>query len=237
MRASAAVLWDMDGTLIDSDRLWLAAERDLYRAEAAGRAEADGGRPPAELPAELPAEAERALEGASLPECARVLRAVGVPLPAGVIADRLVSAVERALAGDDALAIPWAAGAVPLLESLAAAGVPSVLVTGTPMRIVRHVLAAAPAGAFLSAVDGDSPLPAKPAPDRYLAAACLAGAGIRDCLVFEDSGTGIRAGLAAGARVVAVTALARTPAPPSPRYRRIPDFRGLTAAALARFMR
>lgn len=215
----AAVLFDMDGTLVDTDGLWLAAERGLYRECAAG-----GGALPS---ANLPAEAERALEGASLPECARVLREAGVDLPAKAIEERLVASVERELTGS---AIPWADGAIAFLDRLIAADVPSVLVTGTPMRIVRHVLAFAPAGAF-SAVDGttlaitgDSPLPAKPAPDRYLEAARMAGAPIERCLVVEDSGTGIRAGLASGARVVALTALARTPAPSDPRYRRVRDF-------------
>lgn len=215
----AAVLFDMDGTLVDTDGLWLAAERGLYReCMAAGGAVAS---------ASLPAEVERALEGASLPECARVLRKAGVDLPAEDIEERLVASVERELTGN---AIPWADGAIAFLDRLIAAGVPSVLVTGTPMRIVRHVLAAAPTGAFSDgngatmAITGDSPLPAKPAPDRYREAARMAGARIERCLVVEDSGTGIRAGLASGARVVALTALARTPAPADPRYQRVRDF-------------
>lgn len=218
----AAALWDMDGTLIDSDGLWVAAEREVHR-EARGLA--------------LPADVERACEGASLPECARVLRAAGVTWPAESIMERLVESVERALT--DGGAIPWAVGALDLLRVLMSHDVPCVLVTGTPMRIVRHVLAAIPydANAFAGAatagasawraITGDSPLPAKPSPDRYLAAARMTGVDIHDCLVFEDSGTGLSAALASGAKVVAVTDLARVPAPEDPRYRRIRNFRDL----------
>lgn len=220
----AAVLWDMDGTLIDSDGLWLASERAVYCESMSERSRA-------EVP-ELSAAAERALEGASLPECARVLKAEGVSLPQEAIIEHLVSAVEHELVAGGG--IPWAAGAVALLMSLVEAGVPSVLVTGTPMRVVRHVLEAAPSGSFAGAITGDNPLPAKPAPDRYRAAADMVGANIADCLVFEDSVTGIRAGLAAGAAVVAVTDLARTPAPEDSRYRCIANFLGLDVAKLAR---
>ncbi|NMM94423.1 HAD family hydrolase [Bifidobacterium oedipodis] len=219
----AAVLWDMDGTLIDSDGLWLAAERAVYRESIAERS---GAAVP-----ELSAVAERALEGASLPECARVLKAEGVTLPQEAIIERLVSTVEHELVAGGG--IPWAAGAVALLMSLVEVGIPSVLVTGTPMRVARHVLEAVPPGSFAGAITGDSSLPAKPAPDRYRAAADMADANIKDCLVFEDSGTGIRAGLAAGATVVAVTDLARIPAPEDSRYRRIANFLGLDAAKLA----
>lgn len=217
----SAVLWDLDGTLIDSDKLWLEAERDLYRNITGD---------------ELPVESERALEGASLPACARILRTSGVDMPPDVIIDHLVDDVERGLtAGQDD--IPWAQGAVSLLESLRAIGVPSVLVTGTPMRIVQHVLDYAPDGAFIGSITADSPLPAKPAPDRYCEAARMTGANIRECLVFEDSSVGIQAGLSAGARVVAVTAMSRSPVPPSPHYRCIADFRGLDAKSLSSFMR
>lgn len=202
-----AVLWDMDGTLIDSDPLWYAAEYGL--AEAYG--------------VTLNDDASRALEGAALPVCAQVLRKAGVNLPDGEIMRTLTDRVEAALSVCPTL--PWAAGAVGLLTELKRCGIPSVLVTGSPMCIARRVLAAAPPGAFIGAVTGEDPLPAKPAPDRYLAAAGIAGCDICECLIFEDSAPGLKAAVSSGARVVAVTALARTAAPESSSYERIVDYR------------
>lgn len=228
LRLPAAVLWDMDGTLVDSDRFWADAEQQLYMQYAPDQSSAAGNS--------IPPEVSRALEGASLPECARVLRESGVNLPAWEIIEQLVSAAETSLTSQP---IPWANGALDLLRKLAALHIDSVLVTGSPMRIVRHVLAAAPAETFGSdnvfAITGDSPLPAKPAPDRYLAAACMAQADIRDCVIFEDSSTGLASALAAGAGAVyALTALTRSPAKADARYQCIQDFQGIAVQALLR---
>ncbi|OZG64072.1 HAD family hydrolase [Bifidobacterium eulemuris] len=217
-RYPEAVLWDMDGTLIDSDPLWLEAERNVA----------------SEWGLELDASAEHMLEGASLPLCAHVLREAGVVLSQDAIAELLVAAVESRMKGmrGERGQGRWAAGALGLLDELGRRGVPSVLVTGSPTRIVRLVLEALPRRAFAEVITGDCPLPAKPLPDRYVAAARMVGADIRRCVIFEDSDAGLRSAVDSGAQVIAVTALARTPAPASPAYRRVRDFRELSAESL-----
>ncbi|KFI98701.1 HAD family hydrolase [Bifidobacterium stellenboschense] len=198
-----AVLWDLDGTLVDSDPMWVEAERRC--AERHGVAWSDA--------------LSRAMTAAPLPVCARVLREAGVGESAdavirGLVAD--VTAMYEAGAGRGAgngASIPWTPGAGDLMLALRAASVPSVLVTGSPRSLGERVIAAAPAGVFAGLVAGDDGLAHKPDPAPYLAGARLAGADPRDCLVFEDSAGGLTAALAAGAHAVGVEACARVPLP------------------------
>ncbi|PLS29322.1 HAD family hydrolase [Bifidobacterium parmae] len=201
-----AVLWDLDGTLVDSDPMWVEAERRC--AERHGVAWSDA--------------LSRAMTAAPLPVCARVLREAGVGESAetvirGLVAD--VTAMYEAGAGSGAdrgaggSSIPWTPGAWDLMLALRAASVPSVLVTGSPRSLGERVIAAAPAGVFAGLVAGDDGLAHKPDPAPYLAGARLAGADPRYCLVFEDSAGGLTAALAAGAQAVGVEACARVPLP------------------------
>lgn len=212
MSLPAAVLWDMDGTLIDSDRLWHRAQIELAARHRVT----------------LSSQDEHDLEGASLPRCGEILHRAGVHMQVERIAEVLTDCVEHALE----LRIPWTDGAFELLEQLRNAHIPCVLVTGTPLRVVRHVLHAAPDGAFGPdnrwAITGDSALPSKPASDRYLAAANMAGANIRDCLIFEDSSTGLKAAVASGGHVIAITGFTRSDVPDSRagEYDRMVDFKG-----------
>ncbi|NEG88827.1 HAD hydrolase-like protein [Bifidobacterium aerophilum] len=237
----AAVFWDLDGTLIDSDPYWVRAERALL--ERCGGAWDD-------------ALAE-AMQGAALPMIIRLLRERGVDLPDEVIVSTLtdqVMCMERER-------LPWIEGACELLAELAEACVPSVLVTGSPRPIVDNVLAHAPAGSFVGAISGDDDVPHKPDPAPYLAAARIAvtagsehrmrdsgrhGEGVstgnasipsrdlmRRCVIFEDSLPGLAAARASGGYVIAVTGHARVPVAGCGRYdRMIRDYRGLRPSDL-----
>ncbi|MBT1175699.1 HAD family phosphatase [Bifidobacterium sp. LC6] len=186
---SKAVLWDLDGTLIDSDPYWVTAERALL--ESYGGTWND-------------ALAE-AMQGASLPVLTRLLRERGVALPADEIVQVLTDEVMRM----ESEHLPWVEGAQELLTQLAAAAIPSVLVTGSPRVIADNVLRQAPAGAFIGAISGSDGLPPKPSPEPYLSAARMADVTMRDCVIFEDSLPGLTAAHASGAVVVAVTGHAR----------------------------
>ncbi len=101
--------------------------------------------------------------------------------------------------------IPVKAGAVELLEGLEAAGVPVALATSSRRGPAEEKLAATGLGRFFrTVVTFDDVAAPKPAPDPYLLAAERLGADPRRCLAFEDSETGARAAHAAGMTVVQV---------------------------------
>nr|WP_330217829.1 HAD family phosphatase [Cellulomonas sp. FA1] len=178
----AAVLWDMDGTLIDTEPHWMAAEIALV--------EEHGG-------VWTPSDAA-AMVGSSMSVSAALLQSRGVRLEVDQIAHQLNTAVGAAVAAG----VPWRPGALELLRALHAAGVPQALVTSS-----FGVLAAPFAqtvGLFDVVVAGDDVTRPKPDPEPYLTAARLLGVDVRACVAFEDSATGLASAVASGARVVAV---------------------------------
>ena len=184
----AAVLWDMDGTLVDTEPYWFAAERDLV-AEFGDR--------------DWPDELAKGMVGFDLLDGAAYLqRHGGVDLPAEEIVDRLLDGVIARLHRR----IPWQPGARELLAELNAAGVPCVLVTMSWRRFVDPVIAALPPGSFAASITGDEvPLgEGKPEPTPYVLGARAAGADPADCVAIEDSPTGVRSALGAGCRVLGV---------------------------------
>ncbi len=183
----AAVLWDMDGTLVDTEPYWFAAERDLVE----------------EFGHQWPDHHAEAVVGFDLLDSAEYIREHGqVPLPPEEIVDRLLDGVIARLHRR----IPWRPGARELLADLHDAGVPCALVTMSWRRFVDPVLAALPDGSFVASVTGDE-VPygqGKPGPTPYLLGADACGVAPEDCLAIEDSPTGVRSALAAGCRVLGV---------------------------------
>ena len=204
-RAPAAVLWDMDGTLVDTEPYWMEAERELV--------EAYGG--------EWPEHHAKAVVGFDLLDSAEYIREHGgVPLEPEEIVERLLDGVIARLRGN----IPWRPGARRLLRELNHAGVPCALVTMSWRRMVDPIVAALPPDSFDAVITGDE-VPAghgKPNPTPYLMAAELCAADPRDCVAIEDSPTGVRSARAAGCRVLGV-----------PNVRSLDGLRGLTDRRLA----
>lgn len=194
MSLPAAVLWDLDGTLIDSEPLWLAAETDLL----AGFGRTWTPRDHAEL------------VGMPLLTAAGVLRGRGVDLSPEAIVARLVAGVHAALQRE----VPWQPGVLELLAELSAAGVPSALVTMSYRNLAQTVVDRAPAGAFAVVVAGDEVVNGKPHPESYLTAADRLGVDVAKCVAIEDSVPGIAAALASGARTVGVQQIVPVPAQP-----------------------
>lgn len=213
-----AVFWDMDGTLINSEVYWAAAERHVI--------ELHGGTFSDEVPLRA--------RGQSTP---RLLQIVQEYIPAHVDPDTLRSEIIGYVIDREREKPCWATGAVELLDVLSQAGIPNVIVSASPRAMVDNMARQAPEGAFVGYVCGEDGLPAKPDPAPYLRAAEIVGADPANCLVFEDSPVGLQSGGASGATVVAITGF--TPEDvvfDGPQVTNIKDYVGLGLDDLANFM-
>jgi HAD superfamily hydrolase (TIGR01509 family) len=181
----AAVLWDMDGTLVDTEPYWIETEYAL--AERHGGTWSD--------------EHALNLVGNDLLDSARYIREhMGIALEPDQIVEQLLDGVVARVEQE----VPWCPGAVELLAALGAADVPCALVTMSWRRFVAPVLTALPPETFRTIVTGDAVSQGKPHPEPYLTAARLLGVDPVDCLAIEDSNTGARSAEAAGCTVLVV---------------------------------
>ena len=192
---STAVLFDMDGLLIDSEPLWLAAETAVMKRLGAGWTEAD----------------QRALLGGSLKRTVHYLRAKATrPQPPDVVARWLMSGIEDRVRREG---VPLQPGARELLAEVAAAGLPHALVTSSERGFMDAVLASTGLR-FDVTVCADDVSVTKPDPEPYLLAAKLLGVDPGRCVALEDSPNGVASAEAAGCRVIAVPSLLPIPAGP-----------------------
>jgi HAD superfamily hydrolase (TIGR01509 family) len=209
----AAVLWDMDGTLVDTEHYWMAAEYALVAEHGGSWSQ----------------EQARALVGNPLPVSAEYLQSSGgVDLPLETIVERMLDHVVAEVSRH----LPWRPGAQELLEALRASDVPCALVTMSYARLTDAVVSALPPGTFAAVVPGDQVRYGKPHPEPYLTAARRLGVAPQDCVAIEDSRTGAASAHAAGAAVVAVPHV--VPVPPVPGIVVVDTLEGLSPAALAR---
>jgi HAD superfamily hydrolase (TIGR01509 family) len=213
----AAVLWDFDGTLADTEPLWIQAEFDLVAAL--------GGTWSYE-------HAEQMVGNSLLHSGAYILDVIGRRdlTPAWVV-DRLVDQVVTALVDQP---IPWRPGALELLEELNAAAVPCALVSASYRVILDAALRRLPTGRFTLSVAGDEVRVGKPHPEPYLAAARQLSVRAEECVVIEDSANGAASGNASGALVVAVEKYVQVP--PAPRRVHRESLVGLDLDELARLL-
>jgi HAD superfamily hydrolase (TIGR01509 family) len=208
----AAVLWDMDGTLVDTEPYWIEAEYRLIRSFGGSWND----------------DHARALVGNPLLVSAEYIRKhAGVPLPAPEIVDRLLLDVVAATEANTV----WLPGVWPLLAELRTAGVPCAMVTMSYRNLAEAVAAQLPPGTFDALVTGDQLHRGKPDPEAYLRAAELLGVSPLEAIAIEDSPPGIASAEAAGCRVVAVPN--HVPIAPGPRRAVITTLQGMTLAGLA----
>jgi len=180
----AAVLWDMDGTLVDTEPYWFLCQVELVESFGGTWSREDGD----------------AMIGSGLWQSARVLQSHGVDLTEDEIIDRLTTAVlERA-----AVEIPWRPGAKELLAELRREGVPTALVTMSIRRMAQFMVDAIEFEAFDAIVAGDDVEHAKPHPEAYLRGAALLGVDPADCIAIEDSTPGLASAVAAGTVAIGV---------------------------------
>ncbi len=180
----AAVLWDMDGTLVDTEPYWMQAEIELVASFGGIWTAADG----------------LTLVGSGLWHSAGVLQERGVTLELDDIVTRLTDRVLEQVE----VAVPWRPGALELLAELKAARIPTALVTMSIRRMAQHVAGSAPAGTFDVIVAGDEVTHSKPHPEPYLRAAELLEVAAHDCVAIEDSKPGLESAAAAGAVCIGV---------------------------------
>ena len=212
-----AVLFDLDGTLVDSEPVWDDALRVLAR----------------ELGAELSDRARAATVGTNVDVSVAIVHADlgrpdADPLASG---ERLVAlARERFARG-----LVWRPGARALVDAVRGAGIPTALVTNTQRPLVRVALGPLVEELFDASVCGDEVRQPKPHPEPYATAAALLGADPPDTVAVEDSPTGAASAEAAGCRVLVVPAA--VPVPAGPRRTFAPTLAGISVAHLAALVR
>lgn len=198
----SAVLFDLDGTLVETEHIWGEALAALARRL--------GGR--------LSPEARAATVGRSMPDALGILYAdLGVEAPDEQAVEDGVW-IEDLMAGLLAEDLQWQPGARDLLTAVRAGGLATALVTTTARRLAAPVLARmrddAGTDLFDVTVCGDEVPALKPDPTPYLRATAELAVDPARCVVIEDSLVGVTAGLAAGAAVLGVPSL--RPLPPAP---------------------
>ncbi|MCU1594380.1 MAG: putative hydrolase, partial [Frankiales bacterium] len=195
-----AVLWDMDGLLVDTEPVWTVAEEQL--AARLGGVWSD----------QLKARIAGTRLDVAVPE---ILGHYGVEATPEAVAEASTWLLDRmgVLFRETPLVLP---GVLDLLAELDATGIPMALVSSSYRALVDAVLTHG-LGPFATTVCGDEVMHGKPHPEPYLTAAARLGVNPRDCVVIEDSAAGVLAGEAAGCAVLAVPSVAGVSILPKPR--------------------
>lgn len=207
-----AVLLDMDGTLVDTEPYWMAAEHELTARHGVTWTHEDA----------------LGLVGNPLTVSAKVLHDAGVAMEQADIVDWLVAAVKTRIEHT----VPWRPGMLDLLASLKDAGVPCAIVTMSYRELAEGVAAGVPEGTFATIVPGDEVTHGKPHPEPYLTAAQRLGVDVTGCVAVEDSPVGISSALASGARTIGVEAV--VPVAARPGLSRLRTFDGVGLETIAR---
>ena len=180
-----AVVFDLDGVLIDSEQVWDEVREGLARER--------GGR--------YTERSQRDMMGMSSVEWSRYMHdVVGLPESPEEINREVVERLLARYAGSP----PWIPGALDAVRRLAARW-PLALASSSNREVIETVLAAGGiADCFRATVSSEEVPRGKPAPDVYLEAARRLGIDASRCAAIEDSRNGIRAAKAAGMRCIAV---------------------------------
>lgn len=190
-----AVLFDMDGLLVDTEPIW-------FEIESEAMATLGGGWEPADQAALVGGSMERTLD--------YLLARARRPVPREWLAQWMLDGMVQRLSTS---AVPLRPGAGELLAEVQAAGLPYALVTSSE-RVIMDAVLRVTGARFPVTVCADDVTRIKPDPEPYLLAAKLLGVDPGRCMVLEDSPNGVASAEAAGCRVIAVPNVA--PVAPEP---------------------
>lgn len=181
----SALLFDMDGTVIDSEPLWLEAEIEVM----------------AELGCHWDAHDQQNCLGGPMDRTEKYMQErSGNIKPYGYFRDNLNLVMQKKLLHDLKL-VP---NALELITSAKKIGIKTALVTASGSVLMNIALKKFPDGIFDATVSRDDVINSKPNPEPYLRAADLLEMNISNCVIFEDSETGVTSGLASGAQVICI---------------------------------
>ena len=180
----AAILWDMDGTIVDTEPYWIVAESELVESFGGIWTHADG----------------LSLVGNGLPLTASKLQERGVGLSVDDIIERLSNRVIEQLE----IAVPWRPGAIELLTEFTAAQVPQALVTMSFASMANRIAELIPGRPLSQIISGDQVTHFKPHPEAYLLGATRLGVDVTRCLAIEDSPSGLGSAHSAGTVAIGV---------------------------------
>jgi HAD superfamily hydrolase (TIGR01509 family) len=201
----------MDGTLIDSERLWT-----LALVEVAG-----------ELGGTLSQETRTAMVGTDLVSSVQMLLTdIGSDAELGVVQRLLVDATAKHFA----TSIEWRPGAQQLLQAVRGAGIPTALVTSTHRNLTSVALETIGRGNFDVIVCGDDVANTKPHPEPYLTALAQLQVDPARTVAIEDSPAGSASAAAAGLATLVVPL--EVPVAPAPRLTIVDSLDGVTLDTL-----
>lgn len=215
MPLPAALLFDMDGTLVDTEPIWHVAEQRILASY--GKV--------------WTPEFGESMLGGPLDRAAQVMATQAEEPRVDVMEELLVTSMVALL---ESSPITWMPGARDLVTAAAELEVPCALVSNSYRSLMNAVLVALldDLGSlpFETTVTADEVRAGKPDPEPFRVAAARLEARPEDCVVFEDSAVGVAAGLASGARVVAVPSAG--PLDPHPRLVVLESLTGVTPGGL-----
>lgn len=200
----AAVLFDMDGTIVDTEGMWWQAVTEVavrLGGSLTPDDEADVlGRPVEHTATHL----LRRTRGLVEKSRGRHRGQSDVPDPAGHAPATVEAMLTRAFTTRIKGGVTVLPGAIALLDDLRAESVPTALVSASPRSIVDVVMESVGAHRFQLTVAAEDSARNKPSPDPYLTAAALLGVNASRCVAIEDSPTGLAAARTAGCAIVLV---------------------------------
>ena len=183
----AAVIWDLDGTVIDSEEYWMTAEAEIVASFGGTWTHQDG----------------LDMIGYGLPDTALIMQGRGVDLPVDVITKAMTDRVLEQMDGR----MPWRPGAPELIRGLFDAGIPLAIATMAQFAMAERVAHAITGVAFSAIVAGDQVTHSKPHPEPYLVAAERLGVDPTQCVAIEDSPVGVTSAASAGMFTIGVPLL------------------------------
>ena len=183
-----AVLFDMDGLLVDTEPYWLETERELM----------------ADFGVIWQSEDQLYCLGGPMQKVGDYMSSLAQNRESSEwFAEELIDRMAKKFEN-----ITLMPGIADLLDEIAALNLPTALVSASPRRLVDAVLAIFPVSPFTVTISANDVTRGKPHPDPYLKAAAILGIDITRSLIIEDSPTGVTAARASGAFVVAVPHIA-----------------------------